>query len=76
VGMWESRVLGEISKARWKPFCGFHGADISTAVCAIAPHRADPRERDRVGPPQARRSSPGEGFGYPWKTPGDGHANG
>ena len=29
--MWESRVLCEISKALWKPFCGFHGADISIA---------------------------------------------
>jgi len=24
VGMWESRMLGEISKSLWKPFCGFH----------------------------------------------------
>ena len=30
--MWESRVLCEISKALWKPFCGFHSAAISTAV--------------------------------------------
>src|SRR5438874_2159371 len=30
--MWESRVLCEISKARWKPFCGFHRAGISIAV--------------------------------------------
>ena len=29
--MWESRVLCEISKALWKPFSGFHGADISIA---------------------------------------------
>ncbi len=29
--MWESRVVCEISKALWKPFCGFHGADISIA---------------------------------------------
>ena len=29
--MWESRVLCEISKALWKPFCGFHRADISIA---------------------------------------------
>lgn len=29
--MWESRGLGEISKARWKPLCGFHRAGISTA---------------------------------------------
>jgi hypothetical protein len=38
--MWESRVLCEISKRRWKSFCDFHGRDISTAV------------RDRVGPSQ------------------------
>ena len=30
--MWESRVLGEISKSVRKPFCGFHGDVISTAV--------------------------------------------
>ena len=29
--MWESRVLGEISKALWKPFWGFHRAGISIA---------------------------------------------
>jgi hypothetical protein len=27
--MWESRGLCEISKALWKPFCGFHAAAIS-----------------------------------------------
>ena len=32
VGMWESRVLCEISKFLWKSFCDFHGNDISTAA--------------------------------------------
>ena len=40
VGMWESRVLCEISKSLWKPFCGFHGDAISTAVFAVARDRA------------------------------------
>jgi hypothetical protein len=35
IGSWEcgnlARDLREISKARWKPVCGFHGAVISTA---------------------------------------------
>jgi hypothetical protein len=35
--MWESRVLGEISKALWKPFCGFHSAGISIAGFPWAP---------------------------------------
>jgi hypothetical protein len=30
--MWESRVLGEISKFLWEPFCGFHRNVISTAL--------------------------------------------
>jgi len=34
--MWESRVLGEISKSLWKPFWGFHRDVISTAVFAVA----------------------------------------
>jgi hypothetical protein len=34
--MWESRVLGEISKSLWKPFCGFHRDVISIAVFAGA----------------------------------------
>ena len=32
--MWESRVLCEISKPRWKSFCDFHGGGMSTAVGA------------------------------------------
>jgi hypothetical protein len=36
VGMWESRVLGEISKSLWEPFLGFHRDGISTAVFAAA----------------------------------------
>ena len=34
--MWESRVLCEISKSLWKPVCGFHRDDISTAVFKVA----------------------------------------
>jgi len=33
--MWESRVLCEISKSLWKPFCGFHSDVISTAVFVV-----------------------------------------
>ena len=40
VGMWESRVLCEISKSLWKPFCGFHGDAISTAVFGVSRDRA------------------------------------
>jgi hypothetical protein len=32
VGMWESRVLCEISKLLWKSFCDFHRSVISTAA--------------------------------------------
>ena len=39
--MWESRVFGEISKALWKPFCGFHGAVICIAIFGIVHDRAD-----------------------------------
>ena len=41
VRMWESRVLCEISKALWKPFCGFHGAVICIAIFGIVHDRAD-----------------------------------
>jgi hypothetical protein len=34
--MWESRVLGEISKSLWKPFSGFQRDVISIAVFAGA----------------------------------------
>jgi hypothetical protein len=40
VRMWESRVRCEISKARWKPCCGFHGAVICIAIFSIR-DRAD-----------------------------------
>src|SRR5713101_4224983 len=33
--MWESRVLCEISKSLWKPFCGFHRDVISIAVFVV-----------------------------------------
>ena len=39
--MWESRVLGEISKSLWKPFCGFHRDVISIAVFSVGGDRAD-----------------------------------
>ena len=41
VGMWESRVLCEISKSLWEPFWGFHRDGISTAVFAggVGGHR-------------------------------------
>ena len=32
VGMWESRVLCEISKHLWESFCDFHRSVISTAA--------------------------------------------
>ena len=32
--MWESRVLGEISKSLWEPLFGFHRDAISTAAFA------------------------------------------
>ena len=50
MGMWKSRGLCEISKALWKPFCGFHRDDISTAVFAVArsrPPRASGPVRER-----------------------------
>ncbi len=33
--MWESRVLGEISKSLWKPLCGFHRDVISRVVFEV-----------------------------------------
>ena len=33
--MWESRVLCEIPKVRWKSFCDFHGTGISIAVSGV-----------------------------------------
>ena len=45
MGMWESRVLCEMSKSRWKPFCGVHGDAMSTAVFAVT------RDRARVSEP-------------------------
>ena len=34
VGMWESRLLGEIPKSRWKLLCRFHRDGISTPLSA------------------------------------------
>ena len=39
---WESHVLCEISKALWKPICGFHSDDISTAAHAVSPSAPRP----------------------------------
>jgi hypothetical protein len=36
--MWESRVLGGISKSLWEPFCGFHRDDISIAGFPAGPN--------------------------------------
>jgi len=52
--MWESRVLFEISKALWKPFCGFQGAVICIAIFGIIHDRA---ERGDAVPLPACRSS-------------------
>jgi hypothetical protein len=38
VGMWESRVLCEISKRLWKSFCDFHSRDISIAASICVSH--------------------------------------
>jgi hypothetical protein len=37
--MWESRVLGEISKRLWKSFCDFHRRVISIAASLFVSHR-------------------------------------
>ena len=34
MGMWESRVLCEISKSLWESFCDFHRNAISTATAS------------------------------------------
>jgi hypothetical protein len=62
--MWESRVLCEISKLRWKSFCDFHRSVISTAAAifvftSFAPQLGDSR------PWPARRSS---FLGYPERS--------
>src|SRR6516225_7058446 len=41
VGMWESRVLCEISKSLWEPLLGFHRDAISTAIFVVARHARD-----------------------------------
>src|SRR5713226_3982559 len=60
--MWESRVLCEISKSLWKPFCGFHRDVISTAVFVVfvvGPEPIDAGLKGRLYPyrPADRRSS-------------------
>ena len=56
VGMWESRVLCEISKSLWKPLFGFHRDGISTAVFVVA-FRARDRNSGEAVPLPAFRSS-------------------
>ena len=57
VGMWESRVLCEISKSLWKPLWGFHRDVISTAVFAgAAVSEAEIRVRPYPCRPAGRRS--------------------
>ena len=61
VGMWESRVLGEISKSVWKPFCGFH-RDAIAAVGVPWPNVIDPTLPGRhtpVGAADHRAWAPG-----------------
>ena len=41
VGMWESRVLGEMSTSLWTPFCGVHREAISTVGFPL-PNVIDP----------------------------------
>ena len=54
--MWESRVLCEISKSLWKPFSGFHGDVISTAVFAVIRDRARVSEPARMQAPRTVRA--------------------
>ena len=56
--MWESRVLCEISKALWKPFCGFHSAGISIAVSAFVVRRG-------IGSGSTDEDAPGTTIGSP-----------
>ena len=57
MGMWESRVLCEISKLLWKSFCDFHRSVISTAASSFesSPPRLDRGIAD-PGRPADRRS--------------------
>ena len=56
--MWESRARREISKARWKPVLGFHGAVISTAAGGWCPPPRGPRGRPGAsGAAELRRRS-------------------
>jgi hypothetical protein len=50
VGMWESRVLGEISKSLWEPFFGFHRDGISTAVFVVSHNRLEAGMRGMLYP--------------------------
>ena len=66
VEMWESRVLCEISKGRWKWFCDFHGTDISTAVSSVqAKNAVGMGKLDRTGCPRTRDRISGQGVRPP-----------
>ena len=70
--MWESRVLCEISKPRWKSFCDFHGGDISTAAAGAS---EDPESRraklDRRSASRTRDQIEGKGTGTGGPLDGD-----
>ena len=66
--MWESRVLCEISKALWKPFCGFHSADISIADVPFSSFAGDRVRIDRRGCPRNDDRVPGRDLAPPWIT--------
>jgi hypothetical protein len=57
VGMWESRVLGEISKSLWEPLLGFHRDVISIAVFAVSHHMLETGNSGDAVPLPAWRSS-------------------
>ena len=57
--MWESRVLCEMSKALWKPFCGVHRAGISIADFPLVDVRPGIVSRSNV------KDAPGATIGSP-----------
>ena len=68
VGMWESRVLREISKSLWKPFCGFQGDVISiVAITAVMDWRPDRwgESRGRCAVTSIRSAETSAGQGEP-----------
>jgi hypothetical protein len=57
VGMWESRVVCEISKSLWEPLLGFHRDGISIAVFSVSHATRDRHSREMLYPLPACRSS-------------------